>query len=149
MLPISLSGLLRHAEETFRTRGADFTQPYKTKGKQIADALKSLEQGQAAAIFQLRCGHCPLKKFLHRLGTEEDDKCETCQAVESPAHFLVYCKKYNRKRRAFRNQLKEEGTKVNKNLVWKLLDSPKVFPCLAQYINATGRFHYLSTYLEN
>lgn len=101
ILPISLGCLLRHVKKTFHTRGANSIHPYETKGRWITDALNQLEKGQAAAIFQLRSGHFPLNKFLHQIGVKEDDKCETCLAIETPAHFLIYCKKYTKERRAF------------------------------------------------
>lgn len=101
ILPISLGCLLCRVKETFRTRGAEPIPPYKTKGRWIADVLNTLEKGQAAAIFQLRSGHCPLKKFLHRIGVEEDNKCETCKVVETTTHFLIYCKRYTKERRIF------------------------------------------------
>lgn len=140
ILPISLGGLMQHMKEVCKYRGVKSIQPCQTKGRCIADALNPLEKGQAAAIFELRCGHCPLKKFLHRIGAEDDDKCDTFKAVKTEAHFLVYCKKYTKERQAFQRRLKEEGIKLNTNLAWTLLDTPKVYPCLAQFILETGRF---------
>lgn len=148
ILPISLGGLLRHSRKILNTRGAVSIKQYKTKGKWIADALNKLEKGQAAAIFQLRCGHSPLKKFLHRIKAEENDKCDTCNAIETTAHFLVYCKKYTKQRQAFRKQIKKEKIKVDINSAIKLLDTPKVYPYLAQFIENTGRFTHLKTYLD-
>lgn len=147
LLPTSLGCLLRHTRTTFKTREAVPNSPYKTKGKKISDALNQLEKGQAAAIFQLRCGHCPLRKFLYRIGVEEHNRCTTCFATETPAHFLVYCKKYTRQRRDFRKKLKEEDIKVNTNSAWAILDSPKTYPYLAQYIQDTERFIHLKSYL--
>lgn len=149
ILPMSLGCLLRHAREILPARGASSIPSYKTKSKWIADALNRLEKGQAAAIFQLRSGHCPLKKFLHRIGVEENDKCETCKAVETPAHFLVYCKRYTMERRRFRQRLQDEEIKINTNSARILLDTPRIFPILAQFIQDTGRFQYLASYLEN
>lgn len=148
-LPVSLGGLLQHTRQTFNKRGAVSTLPYKTKSRWIADALNKLEKGQAAAIFQLRCGHCPLRKYLHRIGVEDSNKCESCSAVETPAHFLIYCKKYTSQRKWFRTRLKEEKIKVNINSAVALLDTPQVFPLLAEFIQDTDRFHYLRTYLDS
>lgn len=148
ILPMSLGGLLRHTRSIFRNRGAVSIAPYKTKAKKIADALQSLEKGDAAAIFQLQCGHCPLKKFLHRIGVEEDNKCEDCKATETPAHFLIYCKKYTKQQQVFRRTLKEEGIKINVNSAFTLLDSPRVYPHLAEFLRATGRFTHLKSYLD-
>lgn len=148
-LPVILECLLRRTQEKIKTRGAPSISPYKTKQRWISDALNNLEKGQAAAIFQLRCGHCPLRKFLHRIGAEESDKCETCSTRETPTHFLIYCKKYRTQRRDFQKQLKDEHIKVDFNSATKLLDTPKAFPYLAQYIQATGRFQHLKTYLDS
>lgn len=148
MLPMSLGGLLRHTRTLLNIREVVPLSPYKTKAKRVADALISLEKGEAAAIFQLRCGHCPLKKFLKRIGAKEDDRCETCHAKETPAHFLNYCRKYSAQRRDFRKKLKDEEIKANTNSAYALLDSPEVYPYLAGYIHATGRFLHLDKYLD-
>lgn len=148
-LPLSLGGLLQHTRKIFNQRGATPITPFKTKNKWVADALNNLEKGQAAAIFQLRSGHCPLHKFLHRIGVEDTDRCETCKAVETPAHFLIYCRKYTKERRRFREKLKEEKIKVNINSAMALLDTPKLYPYLACFIQETGRFPHLNTYLED
>lgn len=148
-LPVGLGSLLQHSRKTFNKREAVSKTPFKTKGRWIADALNQLEKGHAAAIFQLRCGHCPLRKFLHQIGVEDSEKCDVCSAVETPAHFLIYCKNYTTQQRAFRQQLKEEEIKVNTNSAAALLDTPKIFPFLATFIQETGRFHHLKTYLEH
>lgn len=148
-LPMSLGSLLRHTRTILHTRGATPIKPYWTKAKKRADAISYLEKGGAAAIFQLRSGHCPLKKFLHQIGAKEDNQCEGCKAKETPAHFLVYCKKYTAQRQAFRRRLKEEEIQVNINSAVALLDTPTVFPHLACFIRDTGRFSYLDTYLED
>lgn len=147
-LPISLGCLLRHTRDKIQNREAVPSSPYKTKKKYIADALNQLEKSQAAAIFQLRCGHCPLKKFLHRIGAEDDDRCEICRARETPAHFLIYCRRYKAQRQELRKKLREEEIKVDTNSATKLLDSPKAFPYLAKFIQDTGRFIHVKTYIE-
>lgn len=98
MLPISLGGLLRRTRTLFHQREVITLKNFKTKGRQIAEALNSLGKGEAAAIFQLRCGHCPLKTFLHRIGREDDDRCVHCKVKETVTHFLIYCKSYSQQR---------------------------------------------------
>lgn len=149
ILPTSLGGLLRRTKTLFHKREAVYIKPYKTKMKWIAEALNNLEKGQAAIIFQLRCGHCPLKKFLHRIGVEDNNKCTTCFATETPTHYLIFCRKFTKQRQAFRRRLKEEEIKVNTNSATILLDTPRIYPFLAQYILDTGRFPHLQTYIEN
>ncbi|KAG0143076.1 hypothetical protein CROQUDRAFT_20627, partial [Cronartium quercuum f. sp. fusiforme G11] len=48
--------------------------------------------------------------------------------------------KYAKQRRAFRNQLRKEGLKVNFHKASEILDTPNVFPFLADYIEDTNRF---------
>lgn len=148
MLPVSLGGLLRHSRAVFNRREVVPISPYKTKSRKIAEALQRLEKGQAAAIFQLRCGHCPLRKYLHRIGAEDHNKCTSCFATETPTHFLIYCRRFTLQRRAFRKTLKEDGIKTNTNSATALLNNPAVFPHLAQYIHDTGRFLHLKSYID-
>lgn len=147
-LPMSLGALLRHTRGLFHTRRAVPLIPYKTKAKKIADALNSLEKDDAAVIFQLQCGHCPLKKFLNRIGVEESQKCAGCPSTETVAHFLIYCKRYTTQRQVFRKILKEAEIKTNTNSAVALLDNPIVYPHLADFIRATGRFAHMKSYLE-
>lgn len=146
MLPISLGSLLRHAKTRFK-RGAVHIKKFKTQGKYIADTLNNLEKGQAAAIFQLRCGHNPLRSFLHQIGVNKSSKCEVCNVTENTTHFLIFCKRFRTQQQVLRARLKEKKTWVDINSATKLLDTTVVFPYLAQYIEDTGRFTHLKTYL--
>lgn len=149
MLPTSLGCLLRHTRGLFHTRRAVPITPYKTRAKTIADALNSLEKGDAAVIFQLRCGHCPLNKFLHRIGVEETSLCDGCPSTETVAHFLIYCKRYTTQRRIFRRTLKEKKISVNTNSATALLDTPNVYPHLAYFIRETERFSHMKSYADS
>lgn len=73
-LPFSLSCARRHIRQAYSKRGADIDRnDYKTTGKNIARAFDKLEKGRAAAIFQLRSGHCPLNHFLARIQASPND----------------------------------------------------------------------------
>lgn len=146
-LQISLGSMLRHTKTVFKRRAIPIKK-FKTKSKNIADALNSLEKGQAATIFQLQSGHNPLRQFLYRIGAEEDEKCEICRVTENTTHFLIYCKLFKEQRQSFRKKLKKEKINVDINSAIKLLDTPAVFPYLAQFVEDTGRFTYLRTYLD-
>lgn len=65
VLPFSIASTKQHVRSLFNNRQ---TTPqrgsYKTAGRTIAEAFNDLEKGQAATIFQLRSGHCPLNSFL-------------------------------------------------------------------------------------
>lgn len=56
--------------------------------------------------------------------------------------------KFTKQRQQFRRRLKEEEIKVDINSAIKLLDTPAVFPYLAQYVEETGRFTHLKTYID-
>lgn len=113
-LPFSLSCAKRHARQIYNNHGTDIERDgYRTKGKAIATAFDNLEKGKTAAIFQLRSGHCPLNHFLARIQATPSDRCANCGRKETTIHFLLYCPKYTRQRRAFRNALKEADIKLD------------------------------------
>jgi hypothetical protein len=55
---------------------------------------------------------------------------------------------HTKQQQAFRKQMKKEKMKVEINSAIDLSDTPKVYPYLAQFIENTGRFIYLKTYLD-
>ncbi|KAG0139466.1 hypothetical protein CROQUDRAFT_101498 [Cronartium quercuum f. sp. fusiforme G11] len=57
---------------------------------------------------------------------------------ETVAQFILYCTKHRFQRRKFRLRVKAEKLRTNLNDVNVLLDDPKVFPYLAQFILETG-----------
>lgn len=149
LLPFSLARAKQHVRASFNTRQlTSQRKSYTTKGRYIAEALDNLEKGQAAAIFQLRSGHCPLNGFLTRIQAMTDDRCPHCRRKETPIHYLIYCPKYKRERRQFRNALKEAELKVDTRRAEKILDTPSSFPYLADYIVTTARFEHLRKYIE-
>lgn len=149
LLPFSLASAKQHVRTSFKNRQlTPQREPYRTKGKHIAGALDNLEKGQAAAIFQLRSGHCPLNSFLTRIQATPDDKCPHCRRRETPTHYLLYCPKYKHERRRFRNALKEAEINVDTRRAEKLLDTPSTFPYLADFIVATNRLEHLRKYIE-
>lgn len=148
-LPFSLASANLHVRSTFSDRQQTTERgSYRTPGKQIAAALDGLEKGQAAAIFQLRSGHCPLNHFLKRIQASPDDRCPNCRRKETTVHFLLYCPKYSQERGMFRNALKEAEIKLDTRRADKLLDDPRVFPYLAEYIVSTSRFEHLRKYVD-
>ncbi|KAG0150142.1 hypothetical protein CROQUDRAFT_88437 [Cronartium quercuum f. sp. fusiforme G11] len=142
-LCISLSFLKAQTGNKFRIRRVPLNRPpYVTAGKKISDAFARLEKGQAAAIFQLRSGHSPLRHYLKRIQAAETAACPHCGITESTAHFLVYCKAYSKARRILWNRLRKDKIKTNYTNAAKLLDTPSAFKHLASFIEDTGRFQY-------
>lgn len=148
-LPFSLSCTRRHVKQTFNTRGEDINRDgYITLGRKIADAFDRLKKGRAAAIFQLRLGHCPLNHYLARINAVPNNRCINCGRKETTTHYLLYCPKYAKERRAFRNALKAEEIKLDTRRANLILDCTEAYPYLADYIVATNRFEHLKSYID-
>lgn len=151
LLPMSLSKLTQQARTTFHLRTANFItgrKELKSQPRKIADALARLEKGQAASIFQIRSGHCPLNSYLRRFNHHPTGKCEKCGAPETVPHFILYCQRFKRQRWLLRKRLKDEEVKVNPYSLQSLLNTPDAYPILSQFILETGRFLYLKSYLD-
>ncbi|KAG0139421.1 hypothetical protein CROQUDRAFT_666509 [Cronartium quercuum f. sp. fusiforme G11] len=151
-LPTSLTNLLQSTWTLLSLSSSDFpnhTRTFKTAAKKIADALNGLEKGHAAAIFQLRTGHCPLNSYLHRFKRAPSKYCRTCGVPETVPHFLLYCRRYRSQRANFRKRIREEKIKVNLYNANAVLDEPATFPLLAEFVLDTGRFEHLHSYLPD
>ncbi|KAG0144786.1 hypothetical protein CROQUDRAFT_94576 [Cronartium quercuum f. sp. fusiforme G11] len=151
-LPPSLASLLQATWKSLSCSSSDFPthiSTFKTPAKLIADAFNRLEKGHAAAIFQLRTGHCPLNDYLHRFKRSMTRQCRGCGVPETVPHFLLYCGKYRRQRAIFRQKVKEEKIKVKLHSANRVLDTPTLFPSLVEFILATGRFEHLCSYLPD
>lgn len=149
LLPSSLASTWQHVKTTFNSRGTDIDRDgYKTTGKEIAKASDNLEKDQAAAIFQSRSGHCPLNHFFARIQVVKADRCQHCGRKETMIHFLNYFPKYAKARQMFRNNLREAEIKPDTRRANLILDSPDIFPYLAEFITFTNRFEHFHTYLE-
>ena len=87
-------------------------------------------------LFQLRVGHIPLNKYLHRFKRMEHPNCPVCgQELESTQHFMLDCPKYTHKRWALLNGKSQK----NKEYV-NLIGNKENAISLTAYIQATGRF---------
>lgn len=109
----------------------------------------NMEKGRSAVISQLRAEHSPLNDHLHRRNLIESPLCTKCGVKETTNHFFLYCSKYKKARRTFRNKLREESIKINWNNTFKILDSPKVFPLLPSSILDTQRFTFFRSYSQD
>lgn len=106
------------------------------KGSYIATSDR-LPRGLAVLLLQLRTGHCPLARHLHRIKKAESPICPCCrQADETVAHYLLHCTAHTDARR----ELVRAGGQRTRTLS-KLLGMPKLQPHLFRYIARTGRFH--------
>jgi hypothetical protein len=115
----------------------------------IFESLKKLERGESSIIYQLRSGHSPLNKYLHSIKRSETPNCNHCKKEEDVAHYLIKCSKYSAQRRIFRQTITAEKIKINPNSIKDILDTPKVFQSLANFILTTKRFENLRTYQDH
>jgi len=103
----------------------------------IPDNLRRLPREQATMLIQLRTGHIPLRKHLHRIGRISSPMCPTCPSQrETVHHLLMTCPAYTEERR----QLESSIGRSSKSMK-TLLTNPKTFPHLFRYISTTRRFN--------
>src|ERR1700761_7619846 len=58
-----------------------------------------LSCSKQALLMQLRTGHAPLNKHLHRISCSESPLCPKChQEDETVKHFILTCPRYDRLR---------------------------------------------------
>ena len=148
---MSLSKLAQVTRSNFHLRTANFTtgrKELKTQPRRIADSLARLEKGHAAAVFQLRSGHCPLNEYLKRFNHHSTGRCDACRAPETVSHFVLYCQQYKHQRSLLRKRLKEDEIKVNLFSLKSLLNTPDAYSRPARFVLETGRFCYLKSYVN-
>jgi ribonuclease HI len=101
------------------------------------DLADNLPRSLAVLLLQLRTGHVPLAKHLHRIRRADSPICPCCrQADESVSHFLLHCPEHLRARQEL---YRAAGPDVY--VLHKLLGSSKLLPHLFRYLGRTGRFH--------
>ncbi|KAG2033990.1 hypothetical protein BDR03DRAFT_830036, partial [Suillus americanus] len=87
-------------------------------------------------LFQLRSGHAPLNKHLHRIAKSATATYSQCEeSDESVHHFLLSCPAYTRQRNILRAEL---GTKAHR--MKHILNEPECLKALFKYIATTRRF---------
>lgn len=142
-LPASLGSLKRRIKSSSSPRIFPFrpgSKPYATRAKDIAESLMNMEKGRSAVIAQLRASHSPLNDHLFKRQLADSPLCSFCGVRETTEHFLIFCRKYRKDRWRFRNRLREEEVRVNWKSATKLLDTPKAFYLLSEFVLATHCF---------
>jgi len=104
--------------------------------QQLRRALLKRRRDEMSAIVQLRTGHAPLNKHLHRINKSPTAICQRCaDATESVRHYLVDCEAHETPRHTMRTKLGRGGG-------GKLGDIPNTrigHDELIRSISATGR----------
>jgi hypothetical protein len=110
-----------------RMKRIDPAPPSDKFSKQTSEMLRK----HASLLFQLRSGHIPLNKHLHRIQKADSPTCPCCHqhnetVMHCPAHKNA------------RNEMIRAGGRGARNLS-KLLTEPKLFPHLLRFIGHSGR----------
>jgi hypothetical protein len=111
------------------------TDPMAHSSKYI-DLITELPKKLASILSQLRTGHAPLAKHLHRIGIADSPTCPVClQADESIQHYLLHCPAHQAAQETLWHK-----TGGNTNIT-KLLTTTKSLRALFKYVDETGRFY--------
>ena len=131
-LKIKTSGRFEKSPRCATLRRIDPSAP-SSNFRKLTDVLP---RRQASLLVQLRTGHAPLNKHLHRINCADSPLCPACEeGEESVFHFLMRCPAYERQRRAMQFQLQRGAHSIQ-----NLLTSPTAIKPLFQFIANTHRF---------
>jgi hypothetical protein len=76
------------------------------KPSKYAMMAASLPRRQSALLVQLRSGHAPIQKHLHRIKKAATATCPGCgETEETVLHYLLHCWKYKVQRQTLRREL--------------------------------------------
>ncbi|KAF7967641.1 hypothetical protein HWV62_33627 [Athelia sp. TMB] len=99
-------------------------------------AQAEMTKGQAALYIQLRSGHAPLNKHLHRIKAKDSPICTGCNlAHETVRHYLLDCPATHRLRNEMMYSLGAESRCLR-----TLLSHPNALKPLMKFVGKTGRF---------
>jgi len=101
---------------------------------------QGLECWQASFLVQLRTGHVPLQKHLHRIGKVESPVCPACRTGDGTVyHYLMVCPAYTIQRRCIVGHMRRAARSVG-----TLLSNPKAFPHLFKFIHDSRQFRNIA-----
>lgn len=147
-LPISRSATKQNYRESLKKRAdkswkkspryARFnTSDISPPANKFHKATSTLRRKQASLLYQLKVGHVPLAKHLHRIKKSETPICPACQEeVESVHHFIIRCPAHQH----WRDVMRTEGG-INTTSLDHLLGNNRLHKHLFKFIGRTGRLH--------
>ncbi|KAG2751293.1 hypothetical protein P692DRAFT_201686145, partial [Suillus brevipes Sb2] len=101
--------------------------------------IAKLPRRHSSLLFQLRTGHAPLNKHLHRIAKAPSPICQQCrQREEMVHHFIITCPQYTRQRHTLQIEL---GPQTNH--LKNLLNNPKCIKPLLRFIASTRRMEQI------
>jgi ribonuclease HI len=99
--------------------------------------ITNLPRRLASTLTQLRTGHAPLAKHLHRIKKNDSPICPAClQCPETVHHLILHCPAHKNARERLRNKTGRRNIDIT-----KLFTKPDNLQALFKYISETGRFH--------
>lgn len=109
----------------------------KSPSTKYIDLVTPLPRKLASVLSQLRTGHAPLAKHLHRIGKADSPTCPACQQDdETVQHLMLHCQAHRAARQKLRDNM--GGRDIN---LTKLFTTAKTLRALFAYIAETGRWH--------
>jgi zinc-binding in reverse transcriptase len=109
----------------------------KTPPTKYIDLVTPLPRKLASVLPQLRTGHTPLAKHLHRIGKADSPTCPACQQDdETVQHLILHCQAHQAARQKLRNST--GGRDIN---LMKLFTTTKTLRALFTFITETWRWH--------
>ena len=116
-----------------RMKNTDPTAP----SSEFLKLTAKLPRKLTSILTQLRTGHAPLAKHLHRIKKTDSPICPAClQEIETVQHFMLFCPAHQAARQTLRNRTGGRAIKLA-----ELFTSAKSLRALFCYIADTGRFH--------
>jgi len=85
----------------------------------------------------LQTAHCSLNKYLYQLRHAETPRCECGNSTETVTRYLLWCIRYDGKRKKLRKEVGIGGMKVK-----KLFGYPKFIKPVLEYIRVTKHFTF-------
>lgn len=106
--------------------------------------IVDLPRRHSSLLMQLRLGHAPLNKHLHKIGCSDSPICPACsEGDESVLHVLMLCPAYQQHRLILLHKL---GCRFRSLHI--LLNDDDALKPLFTYINKTGRLRNTYGVLE-
>lgn len=98
-----------------------------------------LSRKQTSLLTQLRIGHVPLNKYLHRISRSETPFCQHCPTkAEDVPHLLFSCTRYAHQRHRLVTALRRKANDIS-----CLLSDPTAIRHTLNFLHNTGRFEHL------
>ena len=150
-LPRSASALKQEFNTKIKAKWAETwnTSPRKPRVAQFGgsfpfsaflNSIHSLNRMQTSITLQIRCGHFPLNRYLHKISKVDSDKCQACSAQQEDTppetinHFIFECPAHE----AARNELADR-IGINHFQLSDLMNNTDRIKALVSFVNRSGR----------